>query len=57
MADGTRFGLTNVTQACITPYEAPFACTEPDEFLFWDGNHPTQARHAILAQETVNELQ
>jgi phospholipase/lecithinase/hemolysin len=45
------FGLTNVTTACITPSVAPFVCRTPDTFLFWDGIHPTQAVHTILAQE------
>jgi phospholipase/lecithinase/hemolysin len=51
------FGLTNVTQACVTPNIAPFFCQQADEFLFWDGIHPTKAGHAILAQETATALQ
>ena len=41
------FGLTNVTSACVSPEVAPFSCSQPDEFLFWDGIHPDErgARH------------
>lgn len=56
VADGTRFGLTDVTTACLTPYQAPFACTNPDEFLFWDGIHPTAAVHGIIAQRVASVL-
>ena len=52
----SAFGFTNVTGACITPYVAPFTCGSPDEFLFWDGIHPTKAVHAIIAQEAANVL-
>ena len=44
------FGLSNVMSPCITPREAPFHCDNVDEFLFWDGIHPTAAAHAIIAQ-------
>jgi phospholipase/lecithinase/hemolysin len=39
------YGLTDVTNAC----GAKVNC-DPDEFLFWDGIHPTSAGHRIAAQ-------
>ena len=45
-----QFGLTNVTDACVMPGDPPFTCQQPDEYLFWDGIHPTEAAHAIVAQ-------
>ena len=50
IANGAAFGLTNVTNACITPSVPPFQCQTPDQYLFWDGIHPTAAGHAIIAQ-------
>ncbi len=47
------FGLTNVTNACITPNVAPYHCKDFKEYLFWDGIHPTAAAHAIVAQRVA----
>lgn len=56
VADPGGFGMTDVTTACITPGDPPFTCQTPDQFLFWDGIHPTKATHAIIAQKIARAL-
>ena len=49
VAHPQEYGLTNVRQACVTPDVEPFFCRAADEYLFWDGIHPTREGHAIVA--------
>jgi len=54
--DPAAFGLSVVDRACIMPNTPPFECKAPDEYLFWDGIHPTKAVHAIVAQDAAMML-
>ena len=55
-ANPANFGLTNATTACVTPNAEPFSCQAVDEYLFWDGIHPTSAAHALVAHEAARVL-
>ena len=32
------------------------ACKKPDEYLFWDGIHPTTSGHQILSMEVLEAI-
>ena len=50
-------GLTNVTDACIRLNVTVGAfCARPNDYLFWDGIHPTAAGHRILARRAQEAL-
>lgn len=50
-----QFGFTNVSDACLSNnYQI---CGNPDQFLFWDGIHPTTAAHRILGEQAFRTLE
>jgi outer membrane lipase/esterase len=50
-ANAAAFGYTNTTSACIsTPSCVTGSQATQNQFVFWDGVHPTQTGHTILAQ-------
>jgi len=44
-------GISNATDTCITPgAKSKAICKTPGEYIFWDGVHPTQAAHGLVAE-------
>ncbi len=52
VANPGKFGFVNVKDAawCGPDGLATCASNNPNQFLFWDGEHPTTAANAVLAQ-------
>lgn len=48
--------LRVVDQPCITPGIPPYTCKHPDQYMFWDGAHPTKAGHAIMSHAAATAL-
>jgi len=46
--DPAAYGLTDVTDAC---FNGVTVCANPNQYLFWDGFHPTTTADAIVAQD------
>jgi phospholipase/lecithinase/hemolysin len=57
VSNPTTFGLTNVTNACYSGFlffdPNTKECANPQEYLFWDREHPTTAAHALLAGQML----
>jgi len=49
-----KYGFKNVTQSCLIK---EIVCTHPEEYLFWDGIHPSTVGHKLLAKLTLPKLQ
>ena len=47
VANPGAYGLTDVTDPC---FNGVTVCSDPNQYLFWDGFHPTAAGHEITAE-------
>jgi phospholipase/lecithinase/hemolysin len=55
LANPTKFGFTNITESCVNEATGT-VCSNPDEYLFWDGIHPTSATHRIVSDYVFSKL-
>ncbi|MBD7940970.1 autotransporter domain-containing protein [Brevundimonas guildfordensis] len=46
-ANPSAFGVSNVTQAC---FNGVTLCSNPDDYFYFDGVHPTARGHAVIAR-------
>lgn len=56
IASPAAVGLTNVTDPCLTGavnFSGGTPCATPNQYLFWDGTHPTAAGHALIADAAL----
>jgi len=58
-------GIVNTTHVCLENFQVfingtggqtPIICDNPDEFFFWDVEHPTAKVHAIYGEEVKKVL-
>jgi len=50
VASPARYGLQDVADACLSFGVVTNAvCADPDQYLFWDGIHPTRAGHLLIS--------
>lgn len=56
IANPSDFGFTNVTDACLN-LAAGEVCEKPNEYLFWDSQHPTTVGHQQIANLALAAVQ
>ena len=58
VTDPGSFGFTNVTAPCLVFFtESDAKCDDPENYLFWDGIHPTSHAHKTLADRALEAIQ
>jgi outer membrane lipase/esterase len=57
LADPAAYGKTNTTAACITTPSCVNAPTSvQNQYVFWDGVHPTTGTHLLIAEYAASAL-
>lgn len=50
VADPAAYGFSNVSDRCVNGF---IVCSNPDEYLFWDGVHTTTAGHHLVGERML----
>ena len=57
VAHPSRYGFSNATQPCysgtVLPDPGATVCDNPNQYVFWDGEHPTSAFQTLLGAEML----
>lgn len=53
IAHPEEYGLREVTSSYVKPHVLTSETQNPDEYLFWDGIHPSEVFHRVIAQEAA----
>ncbi|HEY9737276.1 MAG TPA: SGNH/GDSL hydrolase family protein [Trichocoleus sp.] len=63
IANPAAFGFSNVTNACLSPspvlslqIRPVTRCANPNEYLSWDGLHPSARGHQLVAETALQTL-
>ena len=50
IANAGAYGFTNTSSPCFDA-KVGTVCANPDQYVFWDGSHPTTKTHSILGNQ------
>lgn len=53
IANQSDYGFTNVTNACLV---SGVVCANPQQYIFWDGVHPSARAHQFIGQFAAGAL-
>jgi cholinesterase len=56
-ANPQKYGLSNLTEPCQPVFSGVKpACTNPDQYYFWDEYHPTKRAHQIIGEDMTRAV-